>query len=75
MKTAFFAFFGLILFVMVFFIYVGTKSPDIDETGNLLLQKSRSLESIETGVEKTSKSAADSVPPAMLKDLPTPAME
>lgn len=75
LKTAFFAFFGLILFVMVFFIYVGTKSPDIDETGNLLLQKSRSLESIETGVEKTSKSAVDSVPPEMLKDLPTPAME
>lgn len=75
LKIGILAFFGLILIALVYVVYVGTKSPDIDETGNLLLQKSRSLESVETGVENTSKSVADSVPPAMLKDLPTPAME
>ena len=75
LKIGILAFFGLILIALVYVVCVGTKSPDIDETGNLLLQKSRSLESVETGVENTSKSAVDSVPPAMLKDLPTPAME
>ena len=75
LKMAIFALFGLILFVMVFFVCVGTKSPDIDETGNLLLQKSRSLESVESGIEKSSKSVTDTVPLEMLKDLPTPAQE
>lgn len=75
LKIGILAFFGLILIALVYVVCVGTKSPDIDETGNLLLQKSRSLESVETGVENDSKSTVDSVPPAMLKDLPTPAME
>ena len=51
LKIAVFAFFGLILIVLVFFVLVGTKGPDIDETGNLLLQKSRSLESLDSGIE------------------------
>ena len=67
--------FGLILIAMVFVAYVGTKSPDIDETGNLLLQKSRSLESVETGIENQLDSALDSVPAEMLEDLPTPVSE
>lgn len=75
MKIAIFVGFGLILFVLVLFVYVGTKSPDIDETGNLLLQKSRSLESVESGIEESSKPATDTVSPEMLKDLPTPAFE
>ena len=75
LKIAVFAAFVLILIAMVFAICVGTKSPDIDETGNLLLQKSRSLESVESEIENRLDSAPDSVPPAMLKDLPTPVME
>lgn len=51
LKMAILALFGLILFVTVFYVYVGTNSPDIDETGNLLLQKSRSLESVESGMD------------------------
>ena len=69
------AIFGLILIAMVFLVCVGTKSPDIDETGNLLLQKSRSLESVESGIENQFDSAPDSVPPEMLEDLPTPVSE
>ncbi|PWJ64616.1 Serine/threonine protein kinase [Fibrobacter sp. UWB15] len=72
LKIVILAFFGLILIALVIVLYVGTKSPDIDETGNLLLQKSRSLES---GFERDSEKTIDSVPPVMLKDLPTPAME
>ena len=75
LKIAILALFGLILLVMVLVVYVGTKSPDIDETGNLLLQKSRSLESVESGIEKTSKPTTDTVSPDMLENLPTPALE
>ena len=75
LKIAIFAFFGLILLVMALVIYVGTYSTDIDETGNLLFQKSRSLESLGSGMEKPSKNSVDSVSSEMLKDLPTPAME
>lgn len=75
LKIAVLAIFGLILIVMVFMVCVGTKSPDIDETGNLLLQKSRSLESVESGIEKQLDSAPDSVPLKMLEDLPTPISE
>ena len=53
LKIAIFVLFGLILIAMVLLVYVGTKSPDIDETGNLLLQKSRSLESEESGIENS----------------------
>ena len=75
LKIAVLAIFGLILIAMVFLVCVGTKSPDIDETGNLLLQKSRSLESVETGIENQLDSALDSVPAEMLEDLPTPVSE
>ena len=75
LKIAILAIFGLILIAMVFVAYVGTKSPNIDETGNLLLQKSRSLESVESGIENQLDSAPDSVPPEMLEDLPTPVSE
>ena len=75
LKIAVLAIFGLILIAMVFLVCVGTKSPDIDETGNLLLQKSRSLESVESGIENQLDSAPDSVPPEMLEDLPTPVSE
>ena len=75
LKIAIFVGFGLILLVMVLVVYVGTKSPNIDETGNLLLQKSRRLESVESGIEKTSKPTTDTVSPDMLKNLPTPALE
>ena len=75
LKIAALVIFGLILIAMVFVAYVGTKSPDIDETGNLLLQKSRSLESVETGIENQLDSALDSVPAEMLEDLPTPVSE
>jgi serine/threonine protein kinase len=72
LKIGILVFFGLILIALVIVVCVGTKSPDIDETGHLFLQKSRSLES---GAERDSEMTIDSVPPAMLKDLPTPATE
>ena len=72
LKIGILVFFGLILIALVIAVCVGTKSPDIDETGHLFLQKSRSLES---GAERDSEMTIDSVPPAMLKDLPTPATE
>lgn len=75
LKIAVLAILGLILITTVFFVLVGTKSPDIDETGNLLLQKSRSLESVESGIENCGNSAPDTLPPAVLKDLPTPVSE
>ena len=75
LKIAVLAILGLILITTVFFVLVGTKSPDIDETGNLLLQKSRSLESVESGIENRGNSAPDTLPPAVLKDLPTPVSE
>ncbi len=75
LKIAILALSGLILIAMAFFAYVGTKSSDIDETGNLLLQKSRSLDSVEPEEENSLNTASDSVPPAMLKDLPTPVSE
>ena len=75
LKIAVLAILGLILITTVFFVLVGTKSPDIDETGNLLLQKSRSLESVESGLESRGNSAPDTLPPAVLKDLPTPVSE
>ncbi|WP_088627449.1 serine/threonine protein kinase [Fibrobacter sp. UWB5] len=75
LKIAVLAILGLILIATAFFVLVGTKSPDIDETGNLLLQKSRSLESVESGLESRGNSAPDTLPPAVLKDLPTPVSE
>ena len=69
------AVFGLILIAVVFFVLLGTKGPDIDEKGNLLLQKSRSLESVESGLENRENSAPDTLPPAVLRDLPTPVSE
>ena len=75
LKIAFLAIFGLILIAVALFALVGTKSPDIDETGHLLLQKSRSLESVESGLENRGNSAPDTLPPAILKDLPTPVSE
>ena len=75
LKIAVLAILGLILIATAFFVLVGTKSPDIDETGNLLLQKSRSLESVESGIENRGNSAPDTLPPAVLKDLPTPVSE
>ena len=75
LKIAVLALFGLILIAVVFFVLIGTKGPDIDETGNLLLQKSRSLESVESGLENREKSAPDTLPPAVLRDLPTPVSE
>ena len=75
LKIAVLAILGLILIAVVFFALVGTKGPDIDETGNLLLQKSRSLESVESGLDNREESAPDTLPPAVLKDLPTPVPE
>lgn len=75
LKIAVLAILGLILIAVVFFALVGTKGPDIDETGNLLLQKSRSLESVESGLDNREDSAPDTLPPAVLKDLPTPVTE
>ena len=75
LKIAVLAILGLILIAVVFFALVGTKSPDIDETGHLLLQKSRSLESVESGLENRGNSVPDTLPPAILKDLPTPVSE
>ncbi len=75
LKIVVLAILGLILITTVFFVLVGTKSPDIDETGSLLLQKSRSLESVESGIENRGNSAPDTLPPAVLKDLPTPVSE
>lgn len=75
LKIAVLALFGLILIAVVFFVLIGTKGPDIDETGSLLLQKSRSMESVESGLENREKSAPDTLPPAVLRDLPTPVSE
>ena len=43
--------FGFILVLITMWLVFGTKSPDIDATGNLLLEKSRSLDSVEMNEE------------------------
>ncbi len=47
-KIIFLGIFGLILLLVALWYAFGTKSPDIDATGNLLLEKSRNLESVDT---------------------------
>ena len=47
-KIAFLGVFGLILILIALWLAFGTKSPDIDATGNLLLEKSRNLESVDS---------------------------
>ena len=71
-KYMYLAVFGLILTLMAFFFIVGTNSSDIDETGNLLLKKSRNSVTMEpdSGLE-----SQDSLPSTILKDLPTPSLD
>lgn len=71
-KYFYLAIFGLILTLMAFFFIVGTNSSDIDETGNLLLEKSRNSVTMEpdSGLE-----SQDSLPSTILKDLPTPSLD
>ena len=71
-KYMYLALFGLILTLMAFFFIVGTNSSDIDETGNLLLKKSRNSVTMEpdSGLE-----SQDSLPSTILKDLPTPSLD
>ena len=47
-KFAILGFFGLILLLVALWLAFGTKSPDIDAMGNLLLEKSRNLESVDS---------------------------
>ena len=47
-KFAILGIFGLILLFVALWLAFGTKSPDIDATGNLLLEKSRNLESVDS---------------------------
>jgi hypothetical protein len=47
-KFAILGVFGLILLLVALWLAFGTKSPDIDATGNLLLEKSRNLESVDS---------------------------
>ena len=47
-KFAILGIFGLILLLVALWLAFGTKSPDIDATGNLLLEKSRNLESVDS---------------------------
>lgn len=70
-KYMYLAAFGLILTLMAFFFIVGTSNSDIDETGNLLLEKSRNSVTMEpdSGLE-----SQDSLPSTILKDLPTPSL-
>ena len=63
---------GLILGLIALLVVVGTKSPDIDATGDLLLKKSRDLESV-GGSPDSVAPPVDSVHPILLEDLPTPA--
>ena len=64
--------FGLILTLMAFFFIVGTNTSDIDETGNLLLEKSRNSVTMEPDSGLDSQ---DSLPSTILKDLPTPSLD
>lgn len=47
-KFAILGFLGLILLLVALWLAFGTKSPDIDAMGNLLLEKSRNLESVDS---------------------------
>ncbi|MBO7106047.1 MAG: serine/threonine protein kinase [Fibrobacter sp.] len=71
-KYMYLAAFGLILTLMAFFFIVGTNSSDIDETGNLLLEKSRNSVTMEPDSGLDSQ---DSLPSTILKDLPTPSLD
>ena len=65
---------GLILGLIALLVVVGTKSPDIDATGDLLLKKSRNLESVDVVPDSVAPSS-DSTPSILLDDLPTPALD
>ncbi len=71
-KYMYLAVFGLILTLMAFFFIVGTNTSDIDETGNLLLEKSRNSVTMEPDSGLDSQ---DSLPSTILKDLPTPSLD
>lgn len=73
-KYAVLALFGLILVLIALFVAIGTKSPDIDETGDLLLERSRNMESATMESDSDHKSQ-DTVPSTILTDLPTPVSE
>ena len=47
-KFAVLGIFGFILILVMLWLVFGTETPDIDAAGNLLLEKSRSLESVDT---------------------------
>ena len=65
--------FGLILVIIALLVYAGTKSTDIDATGNLLLKNSRNLETIATTPD-SERALPDSTPSILLEDLPTPVL-
>ncbi len=63
-----FAFFGLILLIVALWFAVGSKGPDIDATGAMLLKQSRSLE-----MDSVGATPAEDVPmDEILQDLPVP---
>lgn len=64
--------FGLILVICALLALVRNESPDIDATGNLLLEKSRSLETAPERSEQV-QPVLESIPLNELGDLPTPA--
>jgi len=65
--------FGLILLIVLVIFAYGTKDPDIDDMGDLVLQKSRSLESAPEMDVKTENAAGKILlDSSLLKDLPTP---
>lgn len=74
-KAAFVAVLVPILLLIALGLYFGTKGPDIDATGEMLLKQSRSLNA-EAADSVTEPVTTDSVQiKEMLQNLPTPASE
>ncbi|WP_298769158.1 protein kinase [uncultured Fibrobacter sp.] len=74
LKYCILAVFGLILILIVLFVVAGTKSSSIDETGDLLLERSRNLESA-TMESENGHEMRDTMPSTILMDLPIPASD
>ena len=74
LKFVFFGIFGFILVVIALLVVFGTKNPDIDATGDLLLKNSRKQESFATETE-SAETTSDSTPSILIEDVPTPATD
>lgn len=67
---------GILVLVIVFVVATGTETPNVDETGNMILKNSRSLDMDYVESVPVEKEHQDSAPVHdLLNDLPMPSKE